>query len=284
MALPSEKAFREKFLLAIWDDRELKKAYCRRFVPFYDQQSLEETVTKLFDMLSQYGGYAVRRRLIQSIPVRPDDCVLDIGPEMGMECFLLAEVYKKVCVAEPDARTADLLRGIAENYYTEDRRRASTVLDIRRAGIIPNGAVSLATNPNEEPLGLVSFDARGATDINKIFGLQFADRIFCHHVVEIMPARPKLPILLNALASYCKQRGTITWGDEGSELSVAAAEYAKHMGYEEKTKEYYVYKAFVGACPLSEIKKYIVEILPGFICTFRMFRKSGQLFTIAKRC
>ena len=283
MVLPSEKAFLEKFLLAVWDNRELKKAYCRRFVPFYNQQTLEQNVGQFFDKLSSYGGYAVRRRLINSIPVRSEDHVLDIGPEMGMECFLLAEVYTKVHVAEPDAITADLLRGIAEHYYTEDRRKASTVLDIRRAGIIPPGSTFLTTNPNEEPSGLVAFDARGAVDIGDTFGLRFADRIFCSHIGEIMPAKPQLSVLLSALSSYCSQIGTITWCDEVSELSYIAVDYAKHMDYKAKRKEYYDYGASVASCPLSEIKKYIVELLPGFTVTFRMLRETGQLFTIAKR-
>ena len=120
MALPTKQGFFNKFLMAIVENDELANAYFERFGIACFEKTPEEIWWQLVDKLSNYGGYEVRRRLIECVEIRPGDCVLDIGPETGMECFLLAEVYHKVLVAEPDAITPHLLRGIAEYYYTDD--------------------------------------------------------------------------------------------------------------------------------------------------------------------
>ena len=102
MALPTKQGFFDKFLMAIVENDELKNAYFKRFGIAYLGKTSEEIGWQLIDKLSNYGGYEMRRRLIECVEIRPGDCVLDIGPEIGMECFLLAEVYHKVLVAEPD--------------------------------------------------------------------------------------------------------------------------------------------------------------------------------------
>lgn len=285
MVLPTKQRFFNKFLLAIIEDTDVRNDYFERFGITHALQTPPEQIwCQLVDKLSNYGGYEIRRKLVEAVTVNPEDRVLDIGPEMGMECFLLAEAYNKVLVAEPDVVTADLLREIAMYYYTEDGRKASEALDIRRAGIIPAGSTMLATNPDQKPSSLVSFDARGAKDISETFGLSFADRVVCHHISVIVPSEPKLSILLSALSSYCKQGGTITWCDELSELAGITVDYAryKNPGVYAKTK-YYKSVSQAMECSPGEIRKYVRELLPDFKVKFRVFSETGQLLTIAQR-
>lgn len=289
MALPSEKRFIGKFIAAIVRDMEIAEAYFERFGVFYKSRAPEQIVGQIIDKLSNYGGYRIRRSLVKSVQIRQDDCVLDIGPEMGMECFLLAEVYNRVLVAEPDVYTADLLKEVAKYYITENGRRASEVIVIQRAGIIlPDSDLTLLTsNPDEKPSNLVQFDARGAADISNIFGVHFADRVVCNHIVELMPAKPRLFVLLSALSSYCTQRGTITWCEDLSSLVLDLEEDAKYRSRIIRGKRRnvcYYYKSMPGFLeyPLKGIKSYIAELLTDFSVTFRLVGKHGQCLIVAK--
>ena len=201
-----------------------------------------------------------------------------------MECFLLAEIYHKVIVAEPDARTVAVLRGLAEHYVTEEGRKAKDILDIRPAGIIPPGATLLTRTARAGPRGPVSFDASGAGDIGNIIGLHFADRILCHHIGIVMPLRPELAVLLPALSSYCKPGGIITWSDSISELSRMTAGHVGRTGYGGGEKGNHGNPPGVTAhSRLDEVKKYVASRLPGFGVSFRVFSKPAQLLTIARR-
>ncbi len=277
MPLPDEALFFKKFFNALSEDGELMRAYYRRFDAYYDENYPERSQDRIITGLNCYGGYKARVKLIKSVPIARNGLVLDIGPEMGMECFLLAEVYQRVLVAEPDERTCRLLKGLAENYFTEDGRRASEVLDIRCAGIIPSKSDSLKITAEGKETGIYAFDARGAKDIIQVFGLDCANRVYCHHLALVMPLKPRLSILLNALASFCKLEGRITWADSVSELATIAldARYQNSLISEgEHSAQGY---------SLDEIKSYITELLPGFKTTFRLNRKPLQLITIARR-
>ncbi len=284
MVLPTKQKFFEKFLQALSEDNELAKAYFERFGVVCEEKSSEEIVCQIIDKLSYYGGYEIRCKLIESIQVKPEDCVLDIGPETGMECFLLAEVYHKVLVAEPDTTTPSLLRGIAKHYLTEDGRKASDVLDIRRTGIIPPNSTWSRTDEDEKPSHPVSFDARGAPDISQTFGLNFADRIVCHHIGLLMPGRPQLAVLLSALSSYCTPRGIITYTEEVSELEGMVEEYLVSKGQRIRKHIYYwfnsLHPSLVKYHPIK-IKHCMAELLPSFNISLRIFSESHYL-TIAK--
>jgi hypothetical protein len=281
--LPTKNGFFIKYLLSIIEDWELAKAYFERFRIEYINKALEDIYSQLVDKLSYYGGYEIRRKLTKCVEVQPSDCVLDIGPEMGMETFLLAEVYSKVLVAEPDAVTPYLLKGIAEHYHTEDGRRASDVMDIQRAGIIPPNSTWSRAKQHAKPSGIVDFDATGAPDIKEVFGLAFADRIVCHHIGTLMPVKPQLMVLLNALSSYCTKNGVITYCEETSELDGIILEYAEHKGYHVPKYKYYKYKGLNNwlKFPTTKLKTNIAELLPDFTVTLKIFSKD-HILTIAQ--
>ncbi len=269
---PSETHFLDKFFAALEEDPELRDAYFERFDPNFIPFCPEDSRDALLMTFAFYGGYRVRRRLIECVPIDPNDTVLDIGPETGTECFMLAERYRRVLVAEPDARTADLIRQLSEHYITEDGRRASEIIGVRRAGIIPPGSYVL-TNCEGTPRGPVYFDARGAADIVKIFGERFASRTFLNHLALMVPQEPKIEVLLRALDSYCAKGGVITWCDSVSELSeiVMRSEHDDNAPVEK------------GKAKLARIKEYIVARLPDYDVAFHVNRKPHQLMTIARR-
>jgi SAM-dependent methyltransferase len=284
MPLPGEKKFLKKFLGAIEKDKKVRDAYYQRFDSYYDKHSIAQSRDEVVLGLSFYGGYRARHRLIAAVSVTADDCVLDIGPEMGMECFLLAEIYHKVIVAEPDARTVAVLRGLAEHYITEQGRKAKDILDIRPAGIIPPGATLLTRTAQAGPRGPVSFDASGAGNIGNIIGLHFADRVLCHHIGIVMPLGPELAVLLGALSSYCKPGGIITWSDSISELSRMTAGHVRRIGYGESEKSNRGNPPGVTVhSSLDEVEEYITSLLPGFSVSFQVFSRPAQLLTIARR-
>lgn len=269
MPLPDERLFLRKFLSAVTEDEELMRAYFARFDAYYNSDFPERSRGNIIVALSFYGGYGAKRRLIESIPVEPDDIVLDIGPEMGMECFLLTEVYKKVLVAEPEARTCEILQKIASHYTTEKGTKASEILAIKRAGIIPVDSAELVIRPDGRSTGIYAFDGIGAKDIAQVFGKHFANRIFCNHVVQVIPREPKLKILLEGLASYLKPGGKITWADSIPELGNAVGDCCG--------------KPDGKSVSVEEIQDCIRRLLLDFRVSFKVLEKPRQLLVIAER-
>jgi hypothetical protein len=270
---PSKTLFLKKFFAAVEENTKLRDAYFARFDPHFISSSPEASREAILMSLTFYGGYRTRRRLLETVPVVRNDTILDIGPEMGMECFMLAEVYGKVLVAEPDGRTAEVLEELAKHYITEDGRKAADVIEIKRAGIIPHGTVSL-TNCEGVPTGPVFYNASGAKDIVEVFGKNFAGRIYLNHLAVMVPQAPKLKVLLEALVSYCRPCGVITWCDSVSELAGIAAGYAKSGSYP---------LSYNSRCTLTEIEKHISELLPGFDVAFNINNRPHQLITVARR-
>jgi len=265
--LPDEKCFLDKFMSAVKEDEELKKAYFARFDAYYNAEFPERSCENIIAALSFYGGYRAKRRLIESIPIKENDSVLDIGPEMGVECFLLAEVYEKVIVAEPDAKTCEFLQKIASHYVTEKGAKASEILDIKRAGIIPADASGLVVDLVGTSTGVYAFDARDAKDIGEVFGKGFADRVICNHIVQVMPKEPKLKTLLEDLAACLKKGGWITWADSIPEVGDAVVSYLN--GKEPSS--------------LNEIQTCIRGLITDFKVDFRVLQKPHQLLTVAER-
>lgn len=261
----------------------MAKVYFDRFGIEHIKKTPEEIWSQLVDKLSAYGGHEIRHKLINCMEIQPSDCVLDIDPEMGMKCFLLAEVYDNVLVDEPDTVTPHLLKRIAEHYYTEDGRRTPDVLDVHRAGITPPNSTWSRTEQHAKPSGLVDFNARGAPDIKEVFSLAFADRIVCHHIGTLMPAKPQLIVLLSALSSYCNKKGVITYCEETSELDGIILEYAEHKGYHVPKYKYYRYRGLHHwlKFPTTKIKTYMAELLPDFTVTLNRFTKE-HILTIAR--
>ena len=146
---------------------------------------------------------------------------------------------------------------------------ASEILDIKRAGIVPADAIGLAVSPEDRSTGSYAFDARGARDITQVFGRNFADRIICNHVVQVMPKEPKLKTLLENMALYLKKDGKITWADSIPELSkIVSGLYGKPDGKLVST---------------NEIQDSISRLLPDFRVGFRVLEKPRQLLTVAEK-
>jgi len=292
MALPSQQNFLRKFLLALLSEPVVCNGYFRRF-------QIKDLAG--FSRLSYFGGYPLYSKLIKAVPVNPDDHVLDIGPWTGLECFLLSEVYKKVSVAEPDSEIASQLRAIAQHYRTDDGRLASEALNIHQMGVGLRGVQSTlrlpginagtcsgltlsgAFRPRLERRGLapsngskctvkrsVKFDVSGASEISDLLGHHFADRVFCNHVIRVIPQEPKLPVLLSSLASYCNNKGVLTWADSPAELTYALLEYVTFPDDSDALEELCEQHPgdrehpWVPYMTVSRIKKMISPLLPDF--------------------
>jgi hypothetical protein len=267
--LLSEKRFLTRFWAALEADPEVRDVYFRRFDPHFNPRCPASSRESISMALAFYGGFRTRRRLLEIVPVNRDDTILDIGPEMGTECFLLAEVYRKVLVAEPDGRTAAVLAALARHYVTEDGRNAGDVIEIKQAGIIPPGTATL-TNGEGGSRGPVYYDASGARDILAVFGSRCVRRIYLNHLAVMVPREPKIKVLLAALDAICDDGGVITWCDSVSELTdLIAGCQPGSPG----TRH-----------PLPEIKACIASLLPGFNVTFFSNRRPHQLITVARRC
>jgi 16S rRNA (adenine1518-N6/adenine1519-N6)-dimethyltransferase len=52
----------------------------------------------------------IARKIVRLASLEPDDCVVEIGPGMGVLTFLMLPVVKRVIVVEVDQEMADYLR------------------------------------------------------------------------------------------------------------------------------------------------------------------------------
>ena len=81
-----------------------------------------------------HGGYISKSISINNIEVDKDTTVLDIGPEMGLEVFMLSESAKKIIVCDPDQDNLMLIKLIAEKYVNNAGLNVGEIVEFRPLG------------------------------------------------------------------------------------------------------------------------------------------------------
>jgi hypothetical protein len=66
-----------------------------------------------------HGGVSSKEISINNLNIKSTDKVLDIGPETGLEIFLLGEITPNITVFDPDEDNMSLLQDICSEYVTE---------------------------------------------------------------------------------------------------------------------------------------------------------------------
>lgn len=75
-----------------------------------------------------HGGVWSKKKSIENLSMKGDEKVLNIGPEIGTETLMLAEISNNVSVTDPDKDSLSLLRDISKNYVTERNVIADKVI------------------------------------------------------------------------------------------------------------------------------------------------------------
>ncbi|OGD81328.1 hypothetical protein A2572_02295 [Candidatus Collierbacteria bacterium RIFOXYD1_FULL_40_9] len=95
--------------------------------------SLADFKRKITDPLT-HGGYVSKLKSIENLEIRKETSVLDIGPEMGLEVFMLAELTDKVTVCDPDVSNLKLISDIARKYIKDGGVRKGVLINFEPLG------------------------------------------------------------------------------------------------------------------------------------------------------
>jgi SAM-dependent methyltransferase len=167
-----------------------------------------------------FGGYDFKKILCECLePRRVGEAVLDIGPYMGIETFMLSELYDRVLVTEPNRSSLSLIKKLSNHYTTEDGKKTSRICEFHQAGIrIDEKIIKKAAKENNKT-GILGHDFEGADDINNVLGEEFADKIFMNCLfspLSYFGINGKDAI--SELRRYLKPGGRFVLGEEKSDL------------------------------------------------------------------
>jgi len=173
------------------------------------------------DILSEQvqGGYESHEQTIFS--GRTDGSILNLGPGMGFCVFLLAEVFPRVWVAEPDGENCLILEKIAGAYLTGSRQLAGDIVRVLHAGLcITPEAVKYWTTKQESMKkrhlkgSILNFNIAGAQELSTVLP-EPVDRLYLHKVLSSLSIAASFPQLLDIGRSFLSGGGELTWSEPG---------------------------------------------------------------------
>lgn len=97
---------------------------------------------KITDPLT-HGGYISKMTSLNNLNLSGVNKILDIGPEMGLEVFMLSEIASSVVVCDPDQSNLDLIREIANHYINDRGQSINKIIDFRALGFNNNESFSV---------------------------------------------------------------------------------------------------------------------------------------------
>ena len=81
-----------------------------------------------------HGGLWSKNKSIENLSLDGNEKVLNIGPEIGTESLMLAEIFSNVHVADPDIVSLSLLKDISKKYTIESGISAHKVIKFLNYG------------------------------------------------------------------------------------------------------------------------------------------------------
>ncbi len=96
---------------------------------------------KIYNPLT-HGGYMSKLISLNNLNLSEINSVLDIGPEMGLEVFMLSEFAKSITVCDPDQSNLDLIREMASHYINEKGEYINNFIEYRALGFNNNEVFS----------------------------------------------------------------------------------------------------------------------------------------------
>jgi hypothetical protein len=149
---------------------------------------LKDFENKINDPLI-HGGYISKMISVNNLDCPKDIVILDIGPEMGLEVFMLAEFAKRIVVCDPDKENLDLIGMLVKKYRNNECNLISDFIEFKPYGINNNEIFAITENKRYESIvnklghSLPTFYRVTSTeDIDKLENDKF-DLIFIHKIL-----------------------------------------------------------------------------------------------------
>ncbi len=207
---------------------------------FYDKWGIKskQIGARLLDN-GLHGGAWSKLNSIKNLNINEKSKVLNIGPEIGVESFMLAELCKNIYVADPDDSSLKILEAISNKYVTEANISAKSILSFINSGfkMSPKKISSEKRNYTSvrETLGNslpTYYDIQNNSlirDINHKY-----DLIFVHKIITTLSRFTDNTFeevfinCVNVLIPLLDSRGRVSWTEPRS-LIFKAGEYLKNM-------------------------------------------------------
>lgn len=119
----------KKMSEAIISDNHLSKEYLKKW------NIAPQDIVNQLSSAGLHGGIYSKVKSLNNLKIDENLTVLNIGPETGFEVFLLAELFGRVIVCDPDEDNLILLKKIACAYQTEAGIPASEKITFLPLGI-----------------------------------------------------------------------------------------------------------------------------------------------------
>lgn len=88
---------------------------------------------KISDPLT-HGGYISKISSLEKLHIKKNMTILDIGPEMGLEVYILSEFARQLTVCDPDEDNLKLINKIASKYKNEKDENISDFIEFKPLG------------------------------------------------------------------------------------------------------------------------------------------------------
>ena len=217
------------------------ETFGRRFSAAVERSGIKKNYLEKWGLGSVADGLELFRRNVQGgydshyhamTSANTDGVVLNIGPGMGFCVFLLAELFPRVMVAEPDSDNCRLLERIANHYITGSGTPAAGNVQVIHAGFGITDEAANYWETKQELLkrrnrggSILNFDIRGAAELTAVLPAP-ADRIYFHKVLSSFSISNSFGDVMSRAAQCLSPGGRVTWAEPNYIFSdiVAAGE------------------------------------------------------------
>jgi hypothetical protein len=169
-----------------------------------------------------HGGFESKLKSISNLVVHPNMTIMNIGPEMGIESFMMAELADKVYVCDPDSTILKLVNDIACQYICENGEKSSKKMEFLHAGFKIDEVNSKDREQYKSINSILNHALPTYYDVDstkEIESLSFkVDIVFIHKILTTLtrfsPPNSDLDIvsyIIDVLADKLNSHGIISW-------------------------------------------------------------------------
>lgn len=190
---------------------------------FYDKWGIKinEFKKKIIDPTT-HGGYVSKKISISNLDINKKTKILDIGPEMGLEIFLLSELSDDITVCDPDKDNLILLKKITDKYINIKGEKIKSKITYKPYGIGNNNLFSITEKNrykiiyNKLKHSLPAFyNVTSTKEINNLKPIKF-DLIFIHKILTTISRSSEdcyqlFKTTIFSLNDLLSKNGVISW-------------------------------------------------------------------------
>jgi len=209
---PTQDEFFQGFCRAVKESGQ-EEAFCAK----WGLDNLDQAYHILNDNVQ--GGFLSHKHTILS--ARTGGSVLNVGPGMGFCVFILAHLFDRVIVAEPDGQNCAILEKIASAYQVDQGKSAAGKIRIIHGGLSINPNAVKYWQRKQELMkkrkmkgSILNFSIEGAGDLPSLL-TEKVQRVYLHKVLSSLSIAGSFDHIIGQCLSFMAQEGQLTWSEPG---------------------------------------------------------------------